>query len=155
MKGMEFENEMWDFLRTVTEGMANAFRPIFEEHGLTLMQTRILVEIQEGGPHTVGSLGIKVGLSGGNASSMCKKLEKLGFIKRVRTLEDERYVKLTLTEVGEDTIRKVGDALEQRYGAFLKSKDEDEFQTIFACMKRLSSVIKELSEFKTDKGNIL
>lgn len=151
MKSMVFENEIWDFLRTITEGMANAFRPIVEEHGLTLMQTRILVEIKEGGLHTVGSLGGIVGLSSGNASSMCKKLEMAGFIKRIRTPEDERYVKLAITEFGEETIERIEDALEHKYGAFLESKGENEFKTFIACMKKVSSFIREMSNINQIK----
>jgi DNA-binding MarR family transcriptional regulator len=151
MKGMVFENEIWDFLRTITEGMANAFRPIVEEHGLTLMQTRILVEIKEGGLHTVGSLGGIVGLSSGNASSMCKKLECAGFIKRIRTPEDERYVKLAITQFGEDTIKEIEDALEQKYGAFLESKGEVEFESFMKCMGKVTSFIQDMCEFKSDK----
>ncbi|HVJ50095.1 MarR family winged helix-turn-helix transcriptional regulator [Desulfitobacterium sp.] len=151
MKSIVFENELWDFLRTITECMLNDFRPIAEEHGLTLMQTRMLVEIMEGDHHTVGSLGSIIGLSSGNASSMCKKLEKSGFLKRIRNPEDERYVQLDLTEVGRDTIQKIGDALEQKYGTFLDSKNESEFQTIFACMKKLRSFIQEMSEVDSNK----
>jgi DNA-binding MarR family transcriptional regulator len=151
MKSMVFENEIWDFLRTITEGMANAFRPLVEEHGLTLMQTRILVEIKEGCSHTVGSLGGIVGLSSGNASSMCKKLEQAGFIKRIRNPEDERFVKLVITEFGEDTIKKIEEALERKYGAFLESKGENEYKAFLECMKKVSSFIHEMSEFKSDK----
>lgn len=151
MKSMVCENEIWDFLRTITEGMANAFRPIVEEQGLTLMQTRILVEIKEGCSHTVGSLGGIVGLSSGNASSMCKKLEVAGFIKRIRTPEDERYVKLAITEFGAETIKRIEDALEKKYGAFLESKGENEFRNFITSMEIVSSFIREMSEFKSDK----
>lgn len=151
MKGMVFENEIWDFLRTISECMTNAFRPIVEEYGLTIMQTRILVEVKEGGPHTIGSLGGIVGLTGGNASSMCKKLEKAGFLRRVRNPEDERYVQLALTEVGEETITKIEEVLEQKYGAFLKNKDQEEFQTIFICMEKVSTFLREMSKFIPDK----
>lgn len=151
MRSIVCENEIWDFLRTITEGMANAFRPIVEEYGLTLMQMRILVEIKEGCSHTVGSLGSIVGLSSGNASSMCKKLELAGFINRIRTPEDERYVKLAITPFGAETIEKIEDALEQRYGAFLESKGEKEFQTFIDSMAKVSSFIREMSEFKQIK----
>lgn len=150
MKGMVFENEIWDFLRTITEGMANAFRPFVEEHGLTLMQTRILVEIKESGFHTVGSLGSIVGLTSGNASSMCKKLEKAGFISRVRNPEDERCVKLTVTPFGEETLIRIEEALEQRYGAFLESKDESEFREFITCMGKVTTFIREMCEFESD-----
>ncbi|AFL99653.1 MULTISPECIES: MarR family winged helix-turn-helix transcriptional regulator [Desulfitobacterium] len=147
MKSMVFENEIWDFLRTITEGMANAFRPIVEEHGLTLMQTRILVEVKDGGPHTIGSLGGIIGLTSGNASSMCKKLETAGFLRRIRTPEDERFVKLTLTQHGEDTVYRIEEALERRYGAFLEHKGEKEYQRFIECMDNVKAFMQEMYRF--------
>lgn len=148
MRSMVFENEIWDFLRTITEGMANAFRPIVEEYGLTLMQTRILVEVKDGAPHTIGSLGSMIGLSSGNASSMCKKLEAAGFLKRIRTPEDERFVKLALTRHGEDTIYRIEEDLERRYGVFLEHKGEQEYQRFIECMENVKAFMQEMYEFQ-------
>ncbi|MGI1658799.1 MAG: MarR family winged helix-turn-helix transcriptional regulator [Desulfitobacterium sp.] len=147
MRSMVFENEIWDFLRTINESMANAFRPIVEKFDLTLMQTRILVEIKEGGPHTVGTLGSIIGLSSGNASSMCKKLESAGFLRRVRDPEDERYVKLALTKHEEETILQIEKALEHRCGAFLEIKGEQEYQRFTECMNKVRLFIKEMYEY--------
>ena len=146
MKSIVFENEVWDFLRMITECMENSFRPIAAKHGLTLLQTRILIELKDCGHHTVGSLGGIIGLSGGNASTMCKKLEKAGFVQRIRNPKDERYVQLALTPIGENTIHQIGENLEERYGAFFESKGEDEFKTIFECMKKLGSFIREMNQ---------
>ncbi|MEA5021950.1 hypothetical protein SDC9_17532 [bioreactor metagenome] len=148
MRSMVFENEIWDFLRTITEGMANAFRPIVEEYGLTLMQTRILVEVKDGAPHTIGSLGSIIGLSSGNASSMCKKLEAAGFLRRIRTPEDERFVKLALTRHGEDTIYRIEEDLERRYGVFLEYKGEQEYQRFIECMENVKAFMQEMYEFQ-------
>lgn len=143
MKSIVFENELWDFLRTITECFVSDFRPIAEEHGLTLMQTRILMEIRECG-HTVGSLGNIMGLSSGNASSMCKKLEKGGYLKRLRNPEDERYVQLALTETGLDTLRKIGDTLELKYGAFWENTSDEEVFSVFESMKNVRSFIQKM-----------
>jgi DNA-binding MarR family transcriptional regulator len=158
MKSIVFENELWDFLRTITECLITDFRPIAEEHGLTLMQTRILMEIKECGHHTVGSLGNIISLTSGNASSMCKKLEKGGYLKRLRNPEDERYVQLALTEAGQETLQRIGDALEQKYGVFLNNTNDQELETVFECMKKLRSFIQDMSsvnsaqKFKDNNG---
>lgn len=145
MKCMVFKKEMWDFLRVFAECMRQAYRPVLEEYGLTMMQTRIIMEISQNQHSTVGSLGAVIGLSSGNASSMLKKLEKAGFVKRIRDPEDERCVVLTLTETGKETIRKIEAALESKYGPFLESKTEAEFEEIISEMKNLSSFIREMS----------
>ena len=50
---------------------------------------------------SIGSLGKAIGITGGNISNICKRLEKQGFVKRVRSEEDERVVIVVLTESGE------------------------------------------------------
>lgn len=148
MDCMGFKKEIWDFLRAFSECMGLAFRPIVEENGLTMMQTRILMEITQCEHPTVGSLGSVIGLSSGNASAMCKKLEKAGLIKRIRDPEDERYVILTLTAAGKETITKIEGALDNKYRTFFESKTEDEFREITLKMKNISSFIQEMSKQK-------
>ena len=84
------------------------FRPISEQYGLTHMQMRILMELwsAEDSP-TIGQLGRTLGMTSGNMSSMCKRLEQEGFLLRVRDLQDERMVKIALSEKGRDTVRAI------------------------------------------------
>lgn len=149
MQSMKFEKQLWDFLRKISDGMINAFRPIVEEYGLTLMQTRILMEVREGALHTVGSLGGIIGLTSGNASSMCKKLESAGYLKRIRSPEDERYVQLTITEYGQKILREIEEALEQRYGEFFASKREEEYLECIEAMAKVESFIREIIEYES------
>lgn len=148
MKGMVLKKEIWDVLRSVRECMEIAFCPIVQEHGLTMMQTRILLEIKQCEHPTVGCLCGEIGLTSGNASAMCKKLEKAGFIKRIRDPKDERFVSLSLTEQAEETIRKIEDALEKKYGQFLENRNEEEFEELIAGMKKLKVFIQEMSTLK-------
>jgi DNA-binding MarR family transcriptional regulator len=90
----------------------------------------------------------EVGLTSGNASSMCKKLEKSGFLKRCRDPKDERFVDLSLTGQGAETIQKIEEALEKKYGQFLESRSEEEFEELIAGMKKLSAFIQEMSTLK-------
>jgi DNA-binding MarR family transcriptional regulator len=125
--------------------MDKVFTPILAQYGLTMMQARILTEIKDCGHHTVGSLGSVIGIASGNTSSMCKKLEKAGFIKRIRDPEDERFVKLALTDFGEQTLQKIENTLDEKYGDFLRSNSE-QFCAIAIGMSKLCSFIKEMSE---------
>lgn len=56
---------------------------------------------------SIGSLGKAIGITGGNISNICKRLEKQGFVKRVRSEEDERVVIVVLTESGEKAAHMV------------------------------------------------
>lgn len=146
MRGTEFKNEIWDLMRLVTTGMDGVFRPVVESCGLTMIQARILVGIKRCELSTVGHLASLVGLSSGNASTMCKKLEKAGFIKRVRDSRDERFVKLVLTEQGAETIKKIDTFLDEKYAPILENKSVRDFDTIITGMQKLNEVLQELEK---------
>ncbi|MDD4334049.1 MAG: MarR family transcriptional regulator [Desulfotomaculaceae bacterium] len=144
MKGLELKILLWDFWRGLKDNVHSIFRPIVEEYGLTMMQTRILIEIKQYGHLTAGSLCSELGLTSGNASAMCKRLEKAGFIKRNRNPKDERFVELRLTEHGEAIIQQIEDAVEKKYGQFLETRDEEEIKEIVAAIKKFNAIIKEM-----------
>ncbi|NLW55710.1 MAG: MarR family transcriptional regulator [Firmicutes bacterium] len=110
-----------------------------------MIQARILVGIERSGLSTVGGVGNLVGLSSGNASTMCKKLEKAGFIKRLRSLEDERLVKLVLTDEGRATLKKIDDVFREKYASLLEQWTEQDFTLIIAGMRKLSELISAMS----------
>lgn len=144
MREIEFKNEIWDLIRLIAIEMDLVFRPIVESHGLTMIQARILAGIQRCELSTVGSVGNAVGLSSGNASTMCKSLEKAGFIRRIRAPEDERFVKLVLTERGKETIGRIGAVFQEKYTPILQEKTDQDFNTIIAGMKKLKELIVEM-----------
>ncbi len=146
MRGIEFKNAVWDLIRLITTGMDLVFRPIVESYGLTLIQMRILVGIERGELSTVGSVGGVVGLSSGNASTMCKKLEKAGFIKRTRDSQDERLVKLVVTELGSQTIIKIDAMLQEKYSPILESQSNEDFEQIIAVMKKLNKLLADMGK---------
>jgi DNA-binding MarR family transcriptional regulator len=146
MRGVDFKNEIEDLIRLITAGMGNVFGSVVESFGLTMVQARILMEIERCNLSTVGNLGSTVGLSSGNASTMCKKLEKAGFVKRIRNSEDERYVKLELTELGLETIKKIDAAFQKKYAPVLESKSRGDFDIIIAGMKKLNELLTEMEK---------
>lgn len=144
MREVEFKNEIWDLVRLITTGMDLVFRPLVESHGLTMIQARVLAGIQRCELSTVGNVGSVVGLSSGNASTICKKLEKAGFLRRIRASEDERFVKLVLTERGKETLKKINAAFQERYASILQKKTDQEFIAIISGMKKLKELIAEM-----------
>ena len=88
MEIIEFRNAVWEYFRYLRLSMDFIFRPIVEDLGLTMLQARILVEVQAAGEITIGDLGESIG-TGSNASTMCKRLEQMGCI-RGKSVADER-----------------------------------------------------------------
>ncbi len=95
----EFNSQIWPLLRQLNDNMNALIRPVCEQRGLTHAQVRALLAVCQS-PCTVGELGRFMGTADANISSMCKRLERLGYLRRVRSDRDERVVYLQLTAAG-------------------------------------------------------
>lgn len=143
---LTFKNKIWDLTRQIMDGMDAVFRPISEQNGLTRAQLQILLKIRIAEqPETVGSLGKHMGISAGNMSSMCKKLEQDGFLQRCRDAQDERIVRLTLSDKGMGAIAQINELIEQQFRDCLCNMGEKKIEAIVDSMQELSRILAEMS----------
>jgi DNA-binding MarR family transcriptional regulator len=77
-----------------------AYKPILEELGLTYTQYIAIVALWERDDQTVSGLGEKLFLESNTLTPILKKLEAMGYLTRRRDPEDERQVRVNLTEAG-------------------------------------------------------
>ncbi|MCY1410225.1 Organic hydroperoxide resistance transcriptional regulator [compost metagenome] len=77
-----------------------AYKPILERLGLTYTQYITIVALWEQDDVTVGSLGERLFLESNTLTPILKKLEVMGFVQRQRDPEDERQVRIKLSERG-------------------------------------------------------
>src|SRR5258707_13767824 len=75
-------------------------KPLLDELGLTYPQYLAMVALWEEDDQTVGSLCEKLLLESSTLTPVLKRLEALGHVKRTRDPEDERQVRVRLTERG-------------------------------------------------------
>lgn len=81
--------------------------PRIREYGLTESQFGVLEALYHLGPMHQNELGAKLLKSGGNMTLVIDNLEKSGFVRRVRSEADRRYITVHLTEEGEALITRV------------------------------------------------
>ena len=77
------------------------YRKPLEKLNLTYTQYIVMMVLWEFGCMTEGELGDKVHLDSGTLAPLLKRLEKQGFINRVRPDDNERKLLITLTQSGE------------------------------------------------------
>jgi DNA-binding MarR family transcriptional regulator len=87
-----------------------AYKPILDELGLTYTQWIAIVSLWEEDGQTVNGLGQKLFLESNTLTPILKKLEAMGYVKRRRDPEDERQVRVSLTEAGR-RLRKKGSSM--------------------------------------------
>lgn len=154
MEVIEFKNMIWDLTRQISDGMDELFRPISVHYGLTHMQMRILLELWAApDAQTVGCLGRKLGVTSGNMSSMCKRLEQEGFLTRFRDTHDERVVKVALSDRGKDTAQEIDHIAEEKYASCLQKMGKERMEVIAADLREISALLREMLA-NSQKGNM-
>lgn len=146
MDAVEFKNQLIDLMRDVSVNMGNVFLPIISKYDLTIVQTQILREIKDNKNHSIGSLAKIMNIQSGNTSSMCKQLEKKGFLQRNRDKSDERIVKLELTDKGLSTIYEIDNILKEKYSSVLSNENSDDLLAIIAGLQNLKDLLMKMSE---------
>ncbi len=143
-KSIDFGRKFIDFIREITLDLEAVFLPSLEIYGLTMIQSRILFEIYLNQKITVGSLCHTIGSSSGNASIACKKLEKQGYINRIRDTADERVVNLQLTGAGRKTVKSIEQEFQEKYDPVLSNITEDDFHIIMLGMEKIKDIFIQL-----------
>ncbi len=97
---LKLGNQLCFPLYACAKEIIRIYRKPLEKIGLTYTQYIVMMVLWEFGDISEKELGQKIYLDSGTLTPVLKKLEKAGFIKRRRAKEDERFVKIILTESG-------------------------------------------------------
>ena len=105
----EFNNSIFSMIREISHKIDILLQDTAQELGITTLQLKMLITLYANKDAvSIGNLGKAIGVTGGNISNICKKLEKQGFVTRIRSDEDERVVNVELTDKGRDAAERVG-----------------------------------------------
>lgn len=80
--------------------LTKVYRPILEALDLTYPQYLAMMALWERDDITVNALGAQLRLDSGTLTPLLKRLEGRGMLQRRRDPEDERRVRVVLTETG-------------------------------------------------------
>lgn len=133
----EFNNSIFSMIREISHKIDLLLQETSQDLGITTLQLKMIIALSSADePMSIGNLGKTIGVTGGNISNICKKLEKQGFVSRVRSDEDERVVNVELTEQGQAAATQIGD-----YFSEIRSEMPDDNINI-----NLQTIISELEE---------
>lgn len=149
MDAIEFRDQALEWTRLAADAMTEVFAPLAQSHGLTLLQAHALAKLREERHATVGSL-VKLGMTSGNASAMCQKLERMGYLRRVRGEADGRYVRLEMTERAQAALRDIDGALERRLSPLLERRAPQEVEEALEGLRHFCQLMLALQETPMD-----
>lgn len=97
-----------------------------KKHDLTYTSFMVIMAIENEEKINIKSLGRRVFLDSGTLTPLLKKLEKKGYVQRMREKEDERNLQITLTESGiniKPTLKAISDQVFEDFDISQDEKD--------------------------------
>ena len=98
----KLEKQVCFALYAASRAVTSHYRPMLDALGLTYPQYLVMLVLWERGPALVKELGAALDLDSGTLSPLLKRLETAGLVRRRRCVEDERAVRVHLTEEGSE-----------------------------------------------------
>ena len=118
------ENQLCFPLYACAKEVVRQYRQPLEPLNLTYTQYIVMMVLWEYGGLTEGELGKKVHLDSGTLAPLLKRLEKAGYISRVRPENNENKLFLSLTEEGSRLKEKALEVPNLMQGCIPLSEDE-------------------------------
>ena len=87
-------------LYAASRSVTAVYRPLLESLGLTYPQYLVMMLLWHHGESGIKELGSELRLDYGTLTPLLKRLESLGYLRRQRRVDDERAVRVSLTEAG-------------------------------------------------------
>jgi DNA-binding MarR family transcriptional regulator len=97
---LQLDNQLCFALYSTSLAMTKLYKPLLEELGLTYPQYLAMLVLWEQDGLTVSELGERLYLDSGTLTPLLKRMEAAGLVSRIRAVEDERRVHITLTAAG-------------------------------------------------------
>ena len=97
---LRLDDQLCFGLYSASRAVTSLYRVVLEDLGLTYPQYLVLLALWERDGRQVRELGADLHLDSGTLSPLLKRLEAAGLVRRERQADDERSVRVSLTEEG-------------------------------------------------------
>lgn len=98
---LRLDNQVCFALYSASLAMTKLYKPLLDTIGLTYPQYVVMLTLWERDGVTVSELGDRLFLDSGTLTPLLKRLEASGHLHRLRDVQDERRVRITLTPQGQ------------------------------------------------------
>lgn len=134
---LALESQLCFALYSSQKTLTAAYRDLLAPLGLTYPQYLVMLALWEHDGVTVSRLGERLGLDSGTLSPLLKRLEAAGRVERQRASDDERLVRVHLTEAGR-ALRAGALGIPASLGARM-GLDRDEGATLHRLLTKICS----------------
>ena len=99
-QALQLDNQLCFALYSTSLAMTKLYKPLLVEMGLTYPQYLAMLALWQQDGLMVSELGERLYLDSGTLTPLLKRLEAAGLVARIRAVDDERRVHISLTAAG-------------------------------------------------------
>ena len=143
-KSTDLALSMWVKLARAASTFGRLSGKGIERYGLTQPQFSVLEALGHLGPLTIGEISRKMLVTGGCMTVIIDNLEREGLVQRLRSSEDRRVVKVSLTNKGDTLFRDIFEQHARRVTELASPLSEEEQVQLSSLLKKLGLALKEL-----------
>ena len=143
MSRQKFESisEIIDLSRNFNKSMRHKFHHSIHNSGFTFPQLSVISMLEKYGEQKVSELSLKIGLSDSTVSGILDRLEQKDIIRRERTKDDRRVVKISLTKKSQKFFNDFRQKKEEYFTQLLKRLSDQEIKDIIKGLEILNRVV--------------
>ena len=134
-EALKLKNQLCFPLYAAARKITSAYTPALKPLGLTYTQYIVMLVLWEEDCQSVSSICEKLKLDSGTITPLLKKLEAEGLVERCRCKDDERCVRILLTEAGRGLKEKAA-AVPLKVGSCMSLAPE-EAQQLYTILYKL------------------
>lgn len=128
-------------IRRITRAIDMQSKKLMTTAGLTVPQLLVMQAIQKHGQVSISTIAGDVSLSQGTVTTVVDRLEKAGYVQRVRSDKDKRVVFAVLTEPGREKLQKAPESIQANFVREFKKLEPWEQSMVTAAFERVARMM--------------
>jgi len=127
----------------VPKVMAGVKGNLMFSEDITTQQVITIMTLSEKGTSKICMLSKRMGVSPPTTTGLVDRLERSGYVSRVRDVQDRRNVFVKLTKKGNKFVEKFKKTIQRRWMKVLAHLTEKERKEYISILKKISSALSE------------
>ncbi|WP_033826443.1 MarR family winged helix-turn-helix transcriptional regulator [Bacillus andreraoultii] len=140
----QLKKSLLSYSRKINDQISSLLSKTGAQYDLTNQQVVLLLKLLQDGSSTIGVLAEEMRMAGANISTMCKRLEQKGLLIRNRDENDERIVRISLSEQGNFIVGQIDHFFTSRIATVLKEGNEETFEKAILGLSQLHLLLKKI-----------
>jgi DNA-binding MarR family transcriptional regulator len=129
-----------ELIQDVGSKFAKASGQQFAGLSLTASQISILMLLDKSGAMKVSDISCALNMIGSNVTNICKRLENMGLVKRNRQADDQRVVKIELTDEATGKMNGIKESVNSFHLKMRECVPEDDLKDIHTGLIKINKL---------------